>query len=321
MRFDAAVTFRRPLDQAEFATLLERPGIECREPMIVGAVSIEYSPGEEDPLRLVGLSPAGELRRLNVLEGANFTSSSAAELIVNCNFPGRYGRLQVGDEADVLSGGRRRRLRVVGLVSDPSFNVAYAPLETAQVLLGLEHRYTGASFRATDDASLAAIRDRLVDHDFVDTWQSRDEIRKTMFDYVAAYRDLTRPIISVSLVLAFLFLVTVMGVLLLERDMEYAILRSLGVSRCAVAGGILIEVALLGAAALVLALPIWFALGVLLRYVSAIAYVDPGLTFVPNDFVSIALPACAVVLSAIIPCMIHILRVPVGYALRRKSFG
>lgn len=321
LQFDAAVTFRRPLDREELAMLLQSPAIDRSEPIVLGAAAIEYSPGEEEPVRLIGVLPAGELRRLNVQTGTGFSSPSAPELILNRNFPGPHAQLNVGDDATVLAGGKRHTLRVIGLVSDPSFSIAYAPLETAQNLLGLEGRYTGASLRGADRNSLTPIRDRLVHHDFVETWQTKDEIRRTMLDYVSAYREITRPIVGVSLGMAFLFLITVMGILLLERDMEYAVIRSLGISWQSVAGGILIEVSVLGIVALLLALPTWLALGALLRVVSAIAYVDPGLVFVSADFLSIALPAVIVVFLALIPCMAHVFRVPVGYALHQKSFG
>lgn len=112
-----------------------------------------------------------------------------------------------------------------------------------------------------------------------------------------------------------------MGILLLEREGEFATLRAFGFGRGEIARIILIEVLLLGALAIIAALPLWFLFSWVIDRESAKVWFEIGLVFRTLDLSTVSLPVFVVLPFAAWPGIRRMLALNLSDTLRRRLIG
>jgi ABC-type lipoprotein release transport system permease subunit len=161
----------------------------------------------------------------------------------------------------------------------------------------------------------------LLDDDLVTAVQVRTEFAEANLRYLASFNVIVLPFVALSGILAFFFLVSVLGFLLLEREAEYATLRSMGYATAEIARIVFTEVGVLGAAGLVISLGTWAATAYALRDPMAKTWFSVPLEFRVSDFVACSVPTLLFLALAALPGIRALLRMDLSTALRGRALG
>ena len=149
----------------------------------------------------------------------------------------------------------------------------------------------------------------------------RTEYAAATLAYLSSFNVIVVPFIGLSGVLAFFFLVSVLGFLLLERETEYATLRSLGYGGSEIARIVLTEVGLLALAGLVLSLGAWVVTAHVLRMPMASAWFEVPLDFRTHDFLVASVPTLVFLVLAALPGIRALLTMDLSTVLRGRAIG
>jgi putative ABC transport system permease protein len=164
-------------------------------------------------------------------------------------------------------------------------------------------------------------RTALLGEELVTNVEVRTEYADATLKYLASFHVIVLPFIGLSGILAFAFLLSVLGFLLLERETEYATLRSMGFTTKDIAVIVLTEVGILGALGLFVALVAWVSTAYALRAPMASAWFEVPLDFRPRDFLAAALPTLAFLMVATIPGVRALMKLDLAKALRGRAIG
>ena len=239
-----------------------------------------------EEMRVRGLPEQDELVDYGLAEGKTFSSDLASEAFLNAAFAGPNPP-KIGEHVTIVRKGVSYPLVVVGLLREASLSTVVIPRGTAQRIFGLEGKLSGAYVKfgkaqvtkkvvtaapAAPRGSNAEVVERLdldetptvavatatrttdpktalLEDELVTGVEVRTEYAAATLAYLSSFNVIVVPFIGLSGVLAFFFLVSVLGFLLLERETEYAIaLRSLGYNGFEIARIVLTEVGLLAMA-------------------------------------------------------------------------
>lgn len=149
----------------------------------------------------------------------------------------------------------------------------------------------------------------------------RTEYAAATLAYLSSFNVIVVPFIGLSGILAFFFLVSVLGFLLLERETEYATLRSLGYGGGEIARIVLTEVGLLALAGLVLSLGAWMVTAHVLRMPMAAAWFEVPLDFRSHDFMVASVPTLLFLLLAAVPGIVALVSMDLSRVLRGRAIG
>ncbi len=316
-KWDGVVSFKVPLQPADAQRIYTTPGVRSAHPMVSGFSAICRGELCVDH-RLVGIDPADNLRGLRFVEGKMFDSPDALAIVLNRNF--NHTRPYVlGEEVELKNGPRSVRVKVVGLTSDMTMGVGYVPAGVARRLLALETQVTG--FTAVFDAPPRQVKKALFAHEMVTYVSLKIEMEDLVREYMQVVWAIMRGAMAISLVLAVLFMLTGISMALLEREHEYATLRSFGYSDASIVRMIMVEVAAEASIATVLCVPLGVLLGMYLRYQMAQAWFEVEFFYHFADFAAIIVPALLALPFAALPSLIQLLRQAPATMLRARGIG
>ncbi|MBX3263358.1 MAG: FtsX-like permease family protein [Labilithrix sp.] len=182
----------------------------------------------------------------------------------------------------------------------------------------------GAARAAAGRATRAAPRDpksALLDDDLVTSVEVRAEYADATLRYLSAFNVIVVPFVGLSGVLAFFFLLSVLGFLLLERETEYATLRSMGYAGAEIARVVFTEVGVLAALGLVISLGTWAATAYALREPMARTWFAIPLDFRAHDFAVASVPTLLFLGLAALPGIRALLRLDLSSSLRGRALG
>lgn len=312
--WDAVASFKVPLKPADALARAKKPGVKAVEFYVSGTATVN---GEET--RVMGLTPNAKLRRFEWVAGRGFSSPTAHEVIVNRNFTDKPQRL--GELVTIERDKRVIKARIVGIVSDLTMKTVFVPLKTAQQILQNKGKVSG--FFSQFDRPLNEVRKRLLADEMglVTTVTLKKDVEKVVQQYMASFMAVLYPSIAMSIIMSFFFVLSAMGILLLEREGEFATLRAFGFGRGEIAKIILIEVLLLGALAVVASLPLWLAFSWIIDRESAKVWFEIGLVFRSADLSTVALPIFIVLPFAAWPGIHRMLALNLSDTLRRRLIG
>jgi putative ABC transport system permease protein len=194
---------------------------------------------------------------------------------------------------------------------------------TAEVLEKIDLEEASASPTPVSVAPATA-RDpkaALLDDELVTSVEVRTEDADATLKYLSAFNVIVVPFIGLSGILAFFFLLSVLGFLLLEREMEYATLRSMGYGAWEIALIIFTEVGVLAALGLMLSLGTWAATAYALRDPMAKAWFLIPLDFRAHDFFVASIPTLLFLGLAALPGIRALLRMDLSSSLRGRALG
>lgn len=319
--YDLMVAFKVPVDSTYARRVSQTEGVADVTPYLSGYGEVTAQSGEPTDMRIVGKPAEAHLQKLPIMRGRWFASDDSREIVVNKN--DLFGGLlpPVGDDVTVEVDSTEHRLNVAGWANEISIGTVYVPLETARTILDKPGELTGFAVRIDEGASLGAVRDRLLSNEVVANVQGRVEIANAMKEYMSSFDVIIDPLIGISVLLSVLFLATVLSILLLERDDEYATLRAMGVSGPSLFRMVGIEVGVVTLVATLLSVAVWVGLAAVFRYLMALAWLDAGLRLVPGDFLTVAIPAVVFLLVAAVPGAWRLLHIDLTRSLHQRAFG
>ncbi|MFO0738979.1 MAG: FtsX-like permease family protein [Labilithrix sp.] len=161
----------------------------------------------------------------------------------------------------------------------------------------------------------------LLSDELVTGVEVRTEYAAATLAYLSSFNVIVVPFIGLSGILAFFFLVSVLGFLLLERETEYATLRSLGYGGGEIARIVLTEVGLLAMAGLVLSLGAWMVTAHVLRMPMAATWFEVPLDFRAHDFMVASIPTLLFLVLAAVPGIRALVSMDLSTVLRGRAIG
>jgi ABC-type antimicrobial peptide transport system permease subunit len=147
------------------------------------------------------------------------------------------------------------------------------------------------------------------------------EMREMVYQYLEIIWSIMEVAVRIAIVLAALFMLTGLSMAVLEREAEYATLRTFGYSRGDVTKMVYAEMAVEGVLALIVCVPLSMLLGVYLQHAMAKAWFKVEFAYRLGDFVGIIGPALLLLPLAALPPLYRLLRTPPAIALRARSIG
>lgn len=170
----------------------------------------------------------------------------------------------------------------------------------------------------TDPQSMKAA---LFENELVTSVQLKTEMADAMLKYFRAFDHVVAMFVALGGFLAFLFVLSVLGFLLLERENEYATLRSMGYGTKEIAKAVLIEVLTLGSFGFSCSLAAWVVISLALRALLAYAWFHVPMDFRATDIAHVAVPTIAFFVIAAIPGIRGLMRLELATVLRSRAMG
>ena len=206
--------------------------------------------------------------RPRLVAGRSFDASGTEEAVVNRGLLAREPQLGIGDTIDLLGSGRHAPVRIVGVAEEVGAPSIYVSPGTMARIVGAEGqagalRLTVAAGEQTRVA--ARVEQLLVDRGWFPVHvMTRDNLRAAMVDHFMIMLALLSSAAVASLIVGALGLSTSVGLSVLERSRDIAVLRALGASDRRVRQMVFTEGAIVGAlsAALAVALSLPLTAGV-----------------------------------------------------------
>lgn len=332
--WDAGVSFKAPLTETEARTMLGIAGIRAIEPWLQGYATLEGGEGAAEEMRVVGTPVPSKLQPFDLAQGHDFTDGNAAEIIVNTSFLRGAKPPPIGAVVTLTFDGRPERLTVVGWRSDASIATVFVPLGTAQRLFDQAGQYS-AAYVAFDEPSIASARSpqtisverakkleaALLARESVGAVQLKLDVAQAMIVYLQGFNAVVVPFVFLAGVLGFLFLAGVLSLVIAERGVEYATLRSMGYAAREVSRIVLTELAVLVVAGLGASVFLWFQLSMALRDLMAHAWFWIPITLRASDYALVSVPVVLFLAAAAIPGIRQLLRSNLSFILRERALG
>ncbi|MBI5477618.1 MAG: hypothetical protein HY906_02110, partial [Deltaproteobacteria bacterium] len=316
-KFDAIVRYRAALSADEEARVYAAVPPRGREPVVDGFGLLD---GKD--YHFIGIPHRPPIRRLVFKEGGHFSADNAREIIINQSYTEKR-RFALGQLVEVESGGRTVKLKVVGRLEDLTIGMAFVPIETAREVFGVAPgKNTAALCYFGGPAAAEAARTELFKREDIAWVNLLEEMRQAVNEYLADSLMLfARIIIGLTTVLAILFMLTALGMTLIEREGEYATLMSLGAPGRNIAAILAVEVFAQGLVASLLAVPLGYGLAQYLNYETAKAWMAIGLELEPGPFVRSIGPLLLFLPCGAVPAFVRLLRLNLGLAVRSRAVG
>lgn len=360
LHWDAVASFKVPLAEDHVAETMNASGVSELRGYVQSYAQVRRGDGSLEEMRVRGLPKEDELVDYGLKEGAVFSSDLAGEAFLNAAFAAKNPP-KIGERIAIVRRGVTYPLVVVGLLREASLSTVVIPRGTAQRIFGLEGKLSGAYVKfgkaqvtkkvvtaapAAPRGSNAEVVERLdvdetptvavnvatatrttdpktalLEDELVTGVEVRTEYAAATLAYLSSFNVIVVPFIGLSGVLAFFFLVSVLGFLLLERETEYATLRSLGYNGWEIARIVLTEVGLLAMAGLVLSLGAWLVTAWVLRLPMAASWFEVPLDFRTHDFMVASVPTLLFLVLAALPGIRALVSMDLSSALRGRAIG
>jgi ABC-type antimicrobial peptide transport system permease subunit len=172
--------------------------------------------------------------------------------------------------------------------------------------------------RGTDPQGM---KSALLENELVTSVQLKSDIEEAMLKYFRAFDHVVHSFVALGGLLAFLFILNVLGFLLLERENEYATLRSMGYGTKEIAKTVLTAVFALGSVGVSVSVGMWMLTALALRALLAYAWFHVPMDFRFVDIAVVALPTMAFFVFAAIPGIRGLMKLHLATVLRSRAMG
>lgn len=287
-RWSALAAFRTSLDKEHVAEIASNKNIENWHPVIHGVANLTTQKGDSSHFALVGVPSKNFLRRLHFLSGEWLKSDNSYEVVINNNFY-PLPNVRVGDTITVSAKNHDYSFKIVGIISDMTMGVAFAPIETVRKILELGDKASGIFV----SSSLAPeeLKKTLFSNEMVTYVSLKHEMKQQVRDAMVQLRSVINVAIGISIFMAVLFLVSSLTINILEREAEYATLGALGYTNLSISRIVLTEIMTESLCALVLSIPISILTAYYLNFEMARAWFRIDMFLYYKDFLTIMVPA------------------------------
>jgi putative ABC transport system permease protein len=315
--WDLAVDFVAPVWRENLGGIVKVAGIGAYTPYTKG-VAQAVSHGKRLNLYIGGFDPAKPWHAVAMVAGTGLSEHVPNGILLEQNIA-RELELGVGDTLALETLGRKREARIQGLFSGAMPGEARLPIEFHRDLADLDNRATGLFVRVRGDTSEVA-RKLSADPD-VQQVLSKKQVSE---EILAASGQVTAIIhlgALVSIAIASLFLFACLGYTVLQRKGEYQSLRLLGYGDGLIRAIIVVEILLLGTAALVVAIPIGALAAAYLNEKLSGAWFQVDTIITLNDYLKTFIPSFIVLPLAALPIARMVLREPLHAHLRSREIS
>jgi len=165
------------------------------------------------------------------------------------------------------------------------------------------------------------MKNALLEHELVTSVQLKTEMATAMVEYFRGFDAVVHSFVALGGLLAFFFLLSVLGFLLLERETEYATLRTMGYGTKEIAKTVLTEVTALATVGITVSVGAWMLIAGLLEALLGYAWFYVPLDFRAIDFVIVATPTIGFLVLASLPGIRGLMRLQLATVLRGRSMG
>jgi putative ABC transport system permease protein len=314
--WDMMVDFMGPTPCDAGVALCEKAGLAMPEPFVRGYASVGVGGAPAADYQVVGVPARSGLGHFRIVDGSGFSGDGADEIVLNASFSD--GPLPApGDMVSVKTGGRTHRLKVAGLVSLLSSRQCFVPIETARRIFRLQGKCLGVTARLEGVRS-AEVEKRLYSSSDVRRVTAKSELENAIHDQLAKGTGLIWLAIVIGSVVALAIVINTMSMNILERDMEFATLMSLGYGRLPLSGMVLTEVLVMGIAALVIAAPVTVGIAGLMNAELSRVWFNIDTCLRLRDFVTALFVPFMLLPIGAAPALRHVFRLDIARAVRER---
>ncbi len=279
-----------------------------------------------------GVAWHGETGMVRLLDGRGPTRPD--EVAINGGLADR-GRFAVGQRLDVLTLAPRQTFTIVGIYGYSNgrrsmggdTQVAFTEPVAQQLMLGEKDVYSSVTVTAEPGVSRAELRDRVattLGQDY--KVRHGDELAASTAADGKAVLDIVRMVLlgfsGLSLLVGIFLILNTFSILVAQRTGELALMAALGARRRQIIGSVLVEAALVGAAASAVGIGFGVGISVLLKTIMEAqsgAELPVGLIVpVPDLLLAFALGVAVTLVAALVPA-VRAARVPPVEAMRASA--
>ena len=249
-RWDVSATFAAPQDPALAADVARWEGVGDVSPFGQLPATLTRGGRRVDVL-VTALEPDLRLRGLRLPAGTSATDALGPGRMVLTEALAEDLDAGRGEAVTVTSPVGTYRVRVGGTSDEPIPDRAYLSLDAAARLGGVARAPVNGLYLRVDAERAAEIRGRLYDLPGVEAVQVREEQRDDVRSLLAIFNAIIVVMLAFAVAMAFALVFNAMTVNVLEREREYATMRSVGARPGVIARLLTTEAALLWSLALV----------------------------------------------------------------------
>jgi len=225
-----------------------------------------------------------------------------------------------GDRIRIVVGGSSMEIIVKGVVYDMFLQAIYLDRTAASPLVPPTVS-NGEFVKMKIGSDIPAKADELM----FDRNVSRVTVQKDLVEYVQTFfgsaMDMLYFFFGIGLLIAFIVSSSAVIISTMERDLEFATLSSLGISKLSVARSIIIEVAIIGAISAIIAIPWAYAFANLaVQLIKEVVYYFPILFIMSATIMTAVFGFAFVLLSSGVPIRYHS-KLDVEKTIRERTAG
>lgn len=269
--YDLELRFRQPVAHSVAESLRRVPGVRSVEAWGFSTTSVwrsgelevssEYPDGRHATFDILAPPPNTALVRLPLLEGRWLNASDTDAVVLNHSARTKFPGARVGDTLVLSAAGKPTRWRLVGVVEEVGAGaIAYVPDRAFAAVTGESSgsRMLRLVSNATSDAArtkiLRAVEQALADGNVpVEQALPLSEHRTAVGDHLIVLIRALMAMAGVMAIVGVLGLASTMGVSIIERTRELAIMKTIGATPRRVVRDLLAEASSISALSSVLA--------------------------------------------------------------------
>lgn len=316
-KWDIAVDFVAPMWDENVAELVKANQLTDYAPYTKGVVQSIHQ-GRRVNLYVGGFDPDKHWQSMLLVAGEGLSPSVPNGILLEQSTARELG-VGVGSELTVEVQGRQRTAFIRGLFSGAMPGEARFPISFHQDLADIDSRTTGLLVRTTVD--IPTLSKRLLQNPDVQQVLTKAQVAREILAASGQVTEIIKLGSLISITIAALFVFACVGYTVLQRRGEYQMLRVLGYRDGFITTIILVEIAFLGIASLVLAIPIGALTGRYLNYKLSQAWFQVDTIISLADYLKTFIPGFILLPLIALPVSRMVLKVPLESELRSREIS
>lgn len=308
------VDFLSPVWDDELPTFQRSANASTLEGFARGLVRVSTDRGVESVL-ITGVSTVTSMRRPTLLAGRWLSVDDRNAVLLERRVVEKLG-LRVGEPLRLEGEQQTFQPTLIGVVSGVMPSEAYAPIEATRRWLALDAQNTGALIGMGQSSF-----DRLLDHELVARVMDKQRVTQEFVKHLDEIAGIIHLAMLFALLVAALSLLTYAALALGARRGDFALLRILGFSAPDVGRMMRREVALAGAAGVLLAIPLALLLALLLNGLLGRAWLHVNYSLRWQDVLIVSAAGLALLPLAAWPAVRAVRRLNPVHVLRERRLG
>lgn len=315
--WDLAVDFVSPVWNENVDAIVKLPGIGAYAPYTKGVAQAVHN-GVRRNLYIGGFDPDKPWHAVALVAGAELSPRVPNGILLEQGVARELG-VGPGDTLALETQGRARQAQIVGLFSGAMPGEARLPIAFHRDLADLDERATGLFIQAAGDP--VALARQLAAAPDVQQVLSKKQVADEILGASGQVTAIIEMGAVVSIAIASLFVFACLGYTVLQRQGEYQSLRLLGYSDALIRAIVVVEICLIGVAALLLAVPIGALTAAYLNGKLSQAWFQVDTVITLADYMKTFIPSFILLPLVALPIARMVLREPLFIHLRSRDIA